>query len=74
MSAKSAPHKLSLAVARGRARLGLLVVPAVMMAAAAASTALALEAGAHPLHSLVTACTHLLASGMALPGGGPPNP
>ncbi|HKS71132.1 MAG TPA: hypothetical protein VJQ45_11960 [Ktedonobacterales bacterium] len=73
MSAKSAPHKLSLAVARGRARLGLLVVPAVMLAAAA-GTALAMEAGAHPLHSLVTACTHLLASGMALPGGGPPNP
>lgn len=73
MSAKSAPHKLSLAVARGRARLGLLVVPAVMLAAAA-GTALALEAGAHPMHSLVTACTHLLASGMALPGGGPPNP
>lgn len=73
MSAKSAPHKLSLAVARGRARLGLLVVPAVMLAAAA-GTALAMEAGAHPMHSLVTACTHLLASGMALPGGGPPNP
>lgn len=73
MSAKSAPHKLSLVAARGRARLGLLVVPAVMLAAAA-GTALAMEAGAHPLHSLVTACTHLLASGMALPGGGPPNP
>lgn len=73
MSAKSAPHKLSRAAARGRARLGLLVVPAVMLAATAGA-ALAMEVGAHPLHSVVTACTHLLASGMALPGGGPPNP
>lgn len=55
--------------ARFRSRL--LAVPAMALAAAFGA---ATVAGAHPLHSILSAGAHLLADGTLTSGGGPPNP